>query len=75
MTQKSQIHTQYRVDLRFLHYLRSFHRSFFVVLIKKHYLCIRNFGGIFSGREKILKRESGANPEQTRCCELYSIKN
>ena len=38
--------------------------------IKKTYLCPRIFGGVFSTPEKALKRESGANPEQTRCCEL-----
>ena len=35
------------------------------------YLCKVNFGVTFSDTtERVVKRESGENPEQTRCCKL-----
>jgi hypothetical protein len=34
------------------------------------YICPR-FGGVPPRSGKTLKRESGANPEQTRCCKLH----
>ena len=54
-------------DFRFLN---KFIFYFFVSKTKKHYLCTRIGLDISSGIST--KRESGANPEQTRYCKSYA---
>jgi hypothetical protein len=44
----------------------------FSILNYSPYLCGRIFGDNVSAKaENALKRESGENPEQTRCCKLH----